>query len=201
MNATKLRTGIIIAAACAVTLPALTNAAALANVGVSGITATSDSGAAADITVESHVQTRPSTDIQVTGSAVVSDDSSVDMHDSSLMTEDSDVTAVNSSDSSVAVSYKEPAKLFGIFSVSVPATAEAKADGTVTVKYPWYAFLMSKDDASLQAAVTSHVSNPRTSGSFSASARMQLADSLRAGLKSFADSNSSVQSNSDATVK
>ena len=78
----------------------------------------------------------------------------------SQMSADTNLKNVTHTDSSVTVAYKQPAKLFGLIPSSLTATTEIKADGTVTVSYPWYAFLYSKTVTStdLETSISSTVS-------------------------------------------
>ena len=71
---------------------------------------------------------------------------------------DTNVDAVQSTQDSVAVTYKVPAKLLGLFNVNVDATAVVNADGSVTVKNPWYGFLLSTNEK-INAHVESVVQN------------------------------------------
>lgn len=52
--------------------------------------------------------------------------------------------------SSVGMTYPIKAKLFGVFPVTLTVHARVESSGTVSVRYPWYAFLFSTDQAALQ---------------------------------------------------
>ena len=72
---------------------------------------------------------------------------------------DSNISRVETSPNSVAVSYKQKAKLFGFLPITVNAKAVADANGNVTVRYPWYAFLASTNRAELEGKLESRVSS------------------------------------------
>ena len=73
------------------------------------------------------------------------------------MKADENISAVESASDSVAVTYKQKAKLFGFIPVKVNATATVDAAGNVTVRYPWYAFLMATNKADLEARLQDRV--------------------------------------------
>ncbi|MBU6501029.1 MAG: hypothetical protein KGJ89_02795 [Patescibacteria group bacterium] len=60
-----------------------------------------------------------------------------------VLLRDDNVEDVQVASDTVKVSYKEPAKLFGVFGSSLSAQVETDAQGRVKVHYPWYSFLFS----------------------------------------------------------
>src|SRR3989344_3384943 len=73
------------------------------------------------------------------------------------MKADTNVSSVEATSDSVAVTYKQQAKLFGFIPVIVDATAPVDAGGSVTVSYPWYAFLMVTNKSDLKARIQGSV--------------------------------------------
>lgn len=80
----------------------------------------------------------------------ISSTTDLDTYTRTITVDDSNVSKVVVKDDSVAVSYQEPAKIFGIIPTEVTVTAQVNNDGTVTIKYPWYVFLKGKNDGQLK---------------------------------------------------
>jgi len=79
---------------------------------------------------------------------------------SSAVRADKNIDGVVLSDSGVMVRYMQPAKLFGFIPVSVTVTTEVDSQGTVSVKYPWYRFLVAVGDKEeLETAIQTRVDN------------------------------------------
>ncbi|MCE9643632.1 hypothetical protein K8Q93_00045 [Candidatus Parcubacteria bacterium] len=77
---------------------------------------------------------------------------------SSAVRADKNIDGVVLSDSGVMVRYMQPAKLFGFIPVSVTVTTEVDSQGTVSVKYPWYRFLVAVGDKEeLETVIQSRV--------------------------------------------
>lgn len=64
---------------------------------------------------------------------------------------DQGVESVDIATDTVKVSYREPAKLFGIFNSGLTAQIEADSSGHATVSYPWYSFLFSMPSSAASA--------------------------------------------------
>lgn len=76
-----------------------------------------------------------------------------------LVSEDARVSSVVLSNTKVSLSYQEPAKLFGFINVNVPVEVSVAANGSTSVNYPWYSFLLSSDQAGLAVRAQAAVSN------------------------------------------
>lgn len=110
------------------------------------------------------------------------------------MQNDANVSAVQASTSAISVTYPQYAKLFGVFPVTVDTTATVNADGTVSISYPWYRFLLSSDDHDLQAKLQSRISTAlqtSTPSTVNAGAAAQL--SLAAQAKLISDMRATMQ--------
>lgn len=84
---------------------------------------------------------------------------------------DGNVNSIQSTQDSVAMSYRVPAKFLGFIPMNVDATAVVNADGTVSVTYPWYSFLLATN-GDLNARINGAVQNvlgARANGSLSGS--------------------------------
>lgn len=102
---------------------------------------------------------------------------------------DSHVSSVSLSSKDVAVSYREPAKLFGLIRVTVPVTVRVEASGSTHVSYPWYGFMLSSNQAALairiQAAAQNALSASSTADAgLSVAEQSRLLDSIHAMLES-----------------
>ncbi len=72
---------------------------------------------------------------------------------------DERLSAVETSEEAVAVTYEQYAKLFGFIPVTVEATAEVTAEGKAEVDYAWYGFLLVTSEAELEAKIEAVVQN------------------------------------------
>lgn len=61
-----------------------------------------------------------------------------------ILLKDENVEFVEADEENVKVTYKMPARLFGIFTASLNTRAEVMRNGTVKVALPWYSFLFKK---------------------------------------------------------
>ena len=60
-----------------------------------------------------------------------------------ILLKDKNVENVDVATGTVKVSYREPAKLFGIFNTGLTVQVQADPNGQAKVSYPWYSFLFS----------------------------------------------------------
>jgi hypothetical protein len=86
----------------------------------------------------------------------------------------------------VDVGYKDNGKFLGLFKIPYKVHVITKPDGTVSVKYPWYAFLFSPDRQTVGREISQAVSNivgntASTTGSttLSASVSAQIVEAIR----------------------
>ncbi|MHB0865605.1 MAG: hypothetical protein ACYC1Y_01760 [Minisyncoccota bacterium] len=191
---------------------AATDATLTGNVGISlsGDASTSGSGAVnmgTDARATAPAETEPivitradvrtGLDTQTT-SADASSSESLQTHAKTVVSGDARVSSVELSSDKVALSYEEPAKLFGFIQVTIPVTVAVTADGTTSIEYPWYGFLLSSDRTSLavrarDAASQELAAKTNTSAKFSVAEQEQILDSLHEVLRSQANGN--IQSN------
>lgn len=130
----------------------------------------------------------------VSATGTTSSSESLQTHAKTLVSDDAKVSSVELSSDKVAVSYQEPAKLFGFIHVSVPVTVVVAASGTTSISYPWYSFFLSTDQASLAVRTRDTVSSEfaaRTDASakFSSAEEVRILDSLHQVLRSQANGN------------
>ena len=92
---------------------------------------------------------------------------------------DVNLSTVDTASDHVAVTYPEPAELFGFVPVTVETTATTDANGNVSVTQPWWSFLAATDNANLQSSVQASVQGVLGA---SASSNTQLTVSQQAQL-------------------
>jgi hypothetical protein len=63
------------------------------------------------------------------------------------------VKGVSVENDRVIVKYNHPGKFLGLFKVHLGAQAVVDAEGNVSIKLPWYSFLVSKNSAEVKAAI------------------------------------------------
>jgi hypothetical protein len=117
----------------------------------------------------------------------VATDADLDAYARGVIASDPHVHRVDSSADHVALSYDERAWLLGFIPTEVAATARIDADGTASVSYPWYRFLMATDQDAVQASVdeTFAASGNRAAatGSLSANAQARFLADLHAAMQ------------------
>lgn len=118
------------------------------------------------------------------------------------MKADKNISSVEAASDSVAVSYKQSAKLFGFIPVTVNATATVDASGNVTVSYPWYAFLMATNKSDLEARIQNQVSaDVNLDASANAEANADASASAEATAEAAAELTAEAQAKIVAAVK
>ena len=71
------------------------------------------------------------------------------------MKQDKKISAVESASEKVSVTYKQPAKLFGVFRITLNTRVEVDRGGNVKISYPWYAFLTDANKTGVETALQS----------------------------------------------
>lgn len=104
--------------------------------------------------------------------AQVRSDSDFQVFAKGALLRDDNLEAVSSDDNTVSVTYSMPAKLFGLFDIRIPVTAQVRVSGesgstatsTVAVHFPWYLRFITNipetvSESELQAAVNAQVTS------------------------------------------
>jgi hypothetical protein len=125
----------------------------------------------------------------VHSAAQVQSNSDLSAYAKSVVQADPNVSAAMVSQTNVSLGYAQPAKLFGMFPISIDATVSVDSSGNTTVSYPWYAFLTNADSASLKSDVRAAVqptisANGSGQTTFSASEQAQLLAAMHDAVKS-----------------
>ncbi len=101
------------------------------------------------------------------------------------MKDDKNIQNVSVTDSEVSMKYREPAKFLGFIPGAITAKVTVDSDGSVTVRYPWYRFLMKVPEkkADLESDVKANVGTVGSvSGSFTVSTKAQILKAVREAL-------------------
>lgn len=128
-----------------------------------------------------------------TSAVQVKSETDLSAYTTAALRADERIDAVSFAEDAVEVSYYEQGRLIGIFPVTMKARAKVASDGTVTVSYPWYRFLVASDDtnADVKAKLESRVAALRADATaetaLTASAKAELMDEIRSSLTVAAD--------------
>ena len=95
---------------------------------------------------------------------LVKGDSDVKAYSQLVLSERPNVKSVTVDDSSVTVSYKQPAKFLGLFSTSINAEVVVDENSQVEVSTPWYGFLFSKKTDSIKKNVAADLKKSQDQG-------------------------------------
>lgn len=124
-----------------------------------------------------------------------------------VMMEDGNLKSISFTDQSATVEYKEHAKLLGFIPVLVNVRVEALADGSVTVHYPWYRFLLITNESKLKtdletaAKVTLEDSSSQSNTALSVSTQARLVDGLHTVLKRNFEAGASANANTNVEIE
>ena len=76
--------------------------------------------------------------------------------------------------SSVSLSYPVRARLFGIIPTTLNARTQVESDGTVRIRYPWYSFFFSTDQAEIETKLAAVGKAIQTLGGSSLTLQQQV---------------------------
>lgn len=97
---------------------------------------------------------------------------------------DDRIADVQVSSTTVEAHYALPSKFLWAIPANITADVTVNSNGTVSVTYPWYAFLFAKQGSELQSELSQTATSAGVgSTTFSASTQAHLLDLLFAGLK------------------
>jgi hypothetical protein len=147
----------------------------------SNATVTTETNAGANVESENGIAVGPititasdvdETQVTITSTAEVDSEADLDSYARGVVKTHADVRDVVLSETEVAVSHKQKARLFGILPITVYARTQVTSDGTVETKFPWYAFASAKK-ASIESRVATavHTSLPTVTAEANASAK------------------------------
>jgi hypothetical protein len=144
----------------------------------------------------------------VTSAEMVASQDDLSTYTAATVKGDANLVSADLSPRAVSVSYKERGYVFGFIPTWITARAEASADGTVQISYPWYGFLVSTDEVGLKSKVeTSAAPTLTASGNgsvnagatFTAQAQAELLDQVHVAMKSAYDASASANVSASAT--
>lgn len=131
--------------------------------------------------------------------ANVSSNNTLALYAQGVLQSDSNVSGIAADSNHVAVSYYEPAKVFGFISAKINTTAEVDASGNASIHYPWYRFLTSVNDSDIQASVSAQAAGSASTFS-SAQTKAVLVSDLYTALKAHADASASANVSANAST-
>ncbi len=70
-----------------------------------------------------------------------------------VLQNNSHITAADVAPDSVSVTYAAPAKLFGLFDMNMDIHVTSDANGKVSVRFPWYKFLVTSSFSNIAEAM------------------------------------------------
>ena len=135
-------------------------------------------------------ETNTQNEVTVTSGEVTSD-IQLRSYASNAIRNDENLQEMNFSEESVKVSYKERGHIVGFIPVTINVTAEAKSNGDVEVKYPWYFLVMLKNKQDLETQLINEVRTitaVRNDQEFDAATQAQIAARMHMVLKSHFES-------------
>ncbi len=99
---------------------------------------------------------------------------------------DENVNSISFGGDEITVSYKTGGHFIGIIPMDMSVDVRVNQEGEVSLDYPWYGFLVVKDDADLEASLQAEVDaamGERVAGGWTNYDRADLAASIAAALK------------------
>lgn len=102
-----------------------------------------------------------------------------------ILLSDSNFEDVEVEEDKVKISYRMPAKLFGIFNSKIGVETEIDSQSRVKVKYPWFGFIYKKlvSSSDIESDVSQELSGVSIESSMSVEARAQILEKLSLTLK------------------
>jgi len=120
---------------------------------------TADTAEAVPLSIRVSSNDTVSDDVMINDPDSVKSDSDLEVYAKTLVSKDANIKSIMVNENDTALSYKEPAKLFGFIPIKMSATVHVGTDGTVTVKWPWTSFMVKKKVKVDQAEVSSTLSS------------------------------------------
>lgn len=112
------------------------------------------------------------TQVTISSTAEVDSEADLNSYARGVVKAHADIRDIVLSETEVAVSHKQKARLFGILPITVYARTQVTSDGTIETKFPWYAFASAKKAAiESRVATAVHTSLPNMTAEANASAK------------------------------
>jgi hypothetical protein len=169
-------------------------------------TASSTTNAQANTAATVEISTRPivikasdvdETQVSVSSAAEVDTSAELDSYARGVIKANADIRDISLTEEEVAVSHKQNARLFGILPITVYARAHVASDGSVEVKFPWYAFASAKK-AAIESRVEAAVRTSLPSVSAEASAKLSAHTQAEVLAKTVAAMQAEMQADAEA---
>lgn len=116
----------------------------------------------------------PNTDYAVTDADLVRSEASLESYASATVRADERLESLMVEDGRMDMTYRKDAKFLWFIPTSMHARVTVDANGEVSVRYPWYSFLMKVDEsrADLEARLTSEIRDINNSIEIAADAEL-----------------------------
>lgn len=112
------------------------------------------------------------TQVTISSTAEVDSEADLNSYARGVVKAHADIRDIVLSETEVAVSHKQKARLFGILPITVYARTQVTSDGTIETKFPWYAFASAKKAViESRVATAVHTSLPNMTAEANASAK------------------------------
>jgi hypothetical protein len=129
---------------------------------------------------------------ELKNAAMVATEEDLRAYARSVLEADVQLESTNLSQEAVTVVYKQPGRLLGIIPVSMTVAATVEQDGSVSLDYPWYGFMVAKSVAStdletalenqIQTTLAANNITATTTGKLSARAQAEILHELQTSL-------------------
>ena len=124
----------------------------------------------------------------------------------SVLRIDENVSKIETSNDSVSVWYKEPAKFFGIVPIMVSTKATVMVDGTVVIEHPWWfkTFVTGGADAQMETDINStagSIARSEATTTLSSNTKARLVNALYSVMKTHYASSTDAAASTDASAE
>lgn len=175
----------------------------------SNATVTADTNAEAQAKSEAGVAVGPititasdvdATEVSITSTTEVDSEADLNSYARGVVKTHADIRDIVLSETEVAVSHKQKARLFGILPITVYARTQVTSDGIVETKFPWYAFASAKKAAiesrvatAVQTSLPNVTAEANASAKFSAQTQAEILEKTVAAMQAEAAADASAK--------
>jgi hypothetical protein len=169
-----------------------------------GSSSNDDTSSNAVVVTRSSIDASGGVATTISSPADVRSESDLSAYASSVVKSDDNMNSTSLSRSAVSLGYAERARLFGLIPLTINVTAEVASNGTVSLHYPWYAFLTTSDGTSLRSGIEAAVAPTIQAGgstSLSATQQAQILAAMRNAMKSSLDASVAAEANASTSAR
>ena len=148
-------------------------------------------------------------DATVSTASAVATESDLAAYAATVVRSDENAERAELSSDNVSLRYKQRAYLLGIIPIFATVTTTVESNGTVTVSYPWYGFLLSQEErveleSDLNAAVQGVVQSSASlnaEGELTTRAQAQILEDVHAAMKQKLEASATADVSAGASVE